>query len=269
MNAPDYALFLDVAEGVAAAGAAAVRPRFRRPLKVDIKPDGSFVSAADREAETAMRRVIESAYPEHGIIGEEQAAVRVEAAYVWVLDPIDGSGAFLSGQPTFSVLVALLHRGRPVLGVIEQPITGERWCGVAGQATTLNGEVARARPCAALSRAVLYATSPEMFAGSDGEAFQRLRRRVGSTRYGLDGYAYGLLASGFIDLVAEAALAAHDFCALVPVVEGAGGVMTDWEGVPLGLRSKGRVLAVGDRRLQGEALSALAGAAAGGSEPEP
>ncbi|MBM3542359.1 MAG: histidinol phosphate phosphatase, partial [Alphaproteobacteria bacterium] len=176
----------------------------------------------------------------------------------WVLDPIDGTKAFLAGKPTFGVLVGLVWRGRPVYGVIEQPHLGERWAGGAGHATTLNGRAVRTRPCPSLAQATLFATSPDMFKGGQA-AFDRVRARVRYPVWGCDCYAYGLVASGFADLVIEAGLSAYDWCALVPVVEAAGGVITDWVGAPLTPHSDGRVIAAGDPRLHAEALALLAG----------
>ena len=241
-------------------GAGAIlREHFRRPVAVERKADGSPVTAADRAAEAAMRALITAQYPAHGVVGEEGGADRAAARYVWVLDPIDGTQAFMTGKPSFGTLIALLEDGKPVLGVIDQPITGERWLGRRGQGTTLNGTAAETRDCAAPASAALYATTPHMFGGAAAAAFERLRSEVALTRYGADCYAYGLLASGFVDLVVEASLQPYDYCALVPVVEGAGGVMTDWEGKALGLESDGRVVAAGTPALHGAALAILGG----------
>ncbi len=236
-----------------------LREHFRCPAVVERKADGSPVTAADRAAEAAMRALIVEQYPAHGVIGEEEGAERSAARYVWVLDPIDGTQAFVTGKPSFGTLIALLEEGRPVLGLIDQPVTGERWLGRSGEGTTLNGTAVATRDCAALASAALYATTPHMFDGSDARAFERLRGEVALTCYGADCYAYGLLASGFVDLVVEASLQPYDYCALVPVVEGAGGVMTDWEGKALGLESDGRVIAAGTPALHGAALAILGG----------
>lgn len=142
-----------------------IRPHFRSGIAIDDKADESPVTVADRDAETAMRRLIEAAFPDHGILGEEHGAVRLDAEFVWVLDPIDGTKAFISGVPVFGTLIALLQGGRPVLGVIDQPIARERWIGAVGRGTTLNGRPARARACADLGRATLFATAPDMFKG--------------------------------------------------------------------------------------------------------
>jgi inositol-phosphate phosphatase/L-galactose 1-phosphate phosphatase/histidinol-phosphatase len=216
------------------------------------------VTAADRAAEAAMRQLIAADFPDHGIIGEEFGRLREDAEYVWVLDPIDGTKSFISGVPLFGTLIALARRGRPVLGIIDQPISGERWVGAAGRPTVLQGREIRCRPCPALSSATLFATTPDMFAGPDRDAFARLAQAVKLVRFGADCYAYGLLAAGFIDIVAEASLKPHDFCAMVPIVEGAGGIVSDWRGAPLGLSSDGRVLVAGDAAAHRAALALLA-----------
>ena len=168
---------LAFAAELADAAGRAIRPYFRQPLSVDDKPDLSPVTAADRAAELAMRDLIERHFPEHGIVGEEFGRVREDAEFVWVLDPIDGTKSFISGVPLFGTLIALTGNGQPVLGIIDQPISGERWVGAAGRPTTLNSATIRCRPCAGLSAATLFATTPEMFLGSDAAAFARISAR--------------------------------------------------------------------------------------------
>ena len=251
--------FVDLACRLADAAAPIHRRYFRAAAAVETKADGSPVTAADREAEAAMRAILAAEAPDHGILGEEQGAERLDAEYVWVLDPLDGTQSFVTGKPTFGTLVGLARHGVPVLGVIDQPILDDRWIGVEGQTTTFNGAPAATRRCAALDRAWLSATSPHMFSEAEFADFERLRQRVWRTVYGAECLAYGLLALGFVDLVVEADLKPYDFCALVPVVKGAGGDMTDWRGRPLTLESDGRVVATGDAGLLEAALAALAG----------
>jgi len=260
MTEPVAAAHLALAESLADAARAVIRRYFRRPLAVEDKSDLSPVTTADRESEAAMRRLIEERFPEHGILGEEHGSFRADAEHLWVLDPIDGTKSFISGIPLFGTLIALLHRGRPVLGVIDQPILAERWIGAEGRPTTLNGARVETRRCAALAAATLFSTAPEsMFAGADALGFARLRGMVKLTRTGADCYAYAQLASGFIDLVVEAQMKPYDYCALVPVIAGAGGVITDWRGEALGLQSDGRVFACGDPARATEARALLAG----------
>jgi len=257
--APVDTSHLAFADRLAEAAGAVSRRYFRQHLAVDDKADTSPVTIADREAEAAMRALIAEHYPAHGILGEEHGADRTDAEFVWVLDPIDGTKSFISGVPLFGTLIALLHEGRPVLGIIDQPISRERWRGLTGQPTTFNGAPIRARSCNALSAATLFAGSPDQYRGANSEAVARLIGSVKLTRYNGDCYAYGLIASGFIDCVVEAGLKPYDFCAILPVIEGAGGVMTDWQGKALGLASDGRVIAAGDRTLHELARARLAG----------
>ncbi len=237
---------------------AIIRRYFRRKIAVDQKSDFTPVTIADRAVERALRRLIKARFPEHGILGEEFGSTKPDAEYVWVLDPIDGTKSFISGVPLFGTLIALTHRRLPILGVIDQPISRERWVGAAGRKTTLNGKPVKTRACAGLDRATLYATAPEMFQGRDAAAFARLQRRVKLARFGADCYAYALLASGFIDLVVEADLKPYDFSALAPVIAGAGGAITDWRGAALTLQSGGRVIAAGDKKLLSQARAVLA-----------
>ncbi|HWB50467.1 MAG TPA: histidinol-phosphatase [Stellaceae bacterium] len=251
--------YLALAHELADAAGAAIRPYFRTPLAVDDKADLSPVTAADRAAEQAMRRLIAARFPQHGIIGEEFGREREEAEFVWVLDPIDGTKSFISGVPLFGTLIALARRGTPIVGVIDQPISRERWVGAAGRATTHNGKVIRCRACPGLAAATVFATTPEMFTGADAAGFARVAAAAKLVRFGADCYAYGLVALGFVDVVIEASLKTYDFGAMLPIIAGAGGIATDWQGKPLGLSSDGRVLIAGDKRTHSDALDLLRG----------
>ena len=253
------AAHLALAGALADKAGAVLRRYFRSHLLVESKNDNTPVTVADREAEAEMRAMIEARFPDHGLLGEEHGRTRPEADYVWVIDPIDGTKSFISGVPLFGVLIALTFKGVPVLGVIDQPILRERWLGAEGRKTTLNGKPVATRACSVLGDATLYATAPDMFTGGDAEAFARVRKTVRLARYGADCYAYGLLAAGFVDLVIESSLKPYDFCALAPVIEGAGGEMSDWTGEPLSLRSDGRVIAAGDPALAAATRAVLAG----------
>ena len=252
--------FLAAAEAAADLAGNIIRPLFRSALLVEAKGDASPVTKADRQAELAMRGLLAAKFPGHGIWGEEFGADRPDAEFVWLLDPIDGTRAFVTGRPLFGTLIALLHHGRPILGLIDQPATGERWVGVTGEPTRFRGPlggIMGCRPCAALAQAELSCTSPEIFADYQRPGFQRLRGAARRVTWGGDCYAYGLLALGLVDVIAEASMQPWDWAALVPVIEGAGGSVTDWAGEPLGLKSDGTVLALGDRRLLAEALALL------------
>lgn len=236
-----------------------IRRYFRTPMSVVAKADQSPVSIADREVESALRAQIAQQFPTHGIYGEEFGTEQMEAEYVWVLDPIDGTKSFITGKPLFGTLIALLYQGKPVLGVIDQPFLHERWIGATGVPTTLNGQAVRVRACAELSQAALYSTSPDIFTPDNLPLFNILQEEVNFTVFGGDCYAYALLASGFVDLVLEDTLQPYDFFALVPVIEQAGGIITDWAGQPLSLDSTGQVLAAGDARCHEYALHMLGG----------
>jgi histidinol-phosphatase len=204
-----------------------------------------------------MRRLIAARFPEHGIIGEEYGREREDAEFVWVLDPIDGTKSFISGVPLFGTLIALAQDGRPILGIIDQPILCERWIGARDRKTTMNRRPVGTRTAARLSAATVFATAPDMFKGEDAAAFARVAAAAKLVRFGADCYAYGLLAMGCVDLVVEASLKPYDFSAMPPIVEGSGGVASDWQGQLLDLRSDGRVLVAGDRRVHAEALALL------------
>jgi inositol-phosphate phosphatase / L-galactose 1-phosphate phosphatase / histidinol-phosphatase len=249
-----------LAHRLADAAGAAIRPFWRGEIGLEDKADASPVTAADRAAEAAMRRLIEAEYPRDGIVGEEYGTKETTNGRTWVLDPIDGTTSFVAGRPIFGTLIALMQDGWPVLGVIDQPIARERWLGATGQPTTFNGAVARARLCPDLAQAVLGTTSPHAFSAHEGEHFLNLAAKVAQRRivYGGDCYNYGLVASGHVDIVVEAGLKLHDFAALIPVVEGAGGMMTDWNGDPLNADSLGDVIALGDPARLEEVMEALA-----------
>ncbi|HEV7265832.1 MAG TPA: histidinol-phosphatase [Falsiroseomonas sp.] len=254
--------FLAVAEEAADVAGAAIRPLFRSALLVEAKGDASPVTEADRAAERAIRALIAERLPGHGVIGEEYGSELTEAEWVWVLDPIDGTRAFVTGRPLFGTLVGLLHRGTPVLGIIDQPASGERWIGVVGQPTRFRsplGGVAGCRACPDLADAELSCTSPDMFDPAAAARFAAVKQAARRTSWGGDCYAYGLLALGLLDVVVEATMKPWDWAALVPVVEGAGGRCTDWAGRPLRLDGDGTILAVGDPALLPRVSNILTG----------
>jgi histidinol phosphatase-like enzyme (inositol monophosphatase family) len=245
---------------LASAASDSIMPYFRAGVAVENKRSVGFdpVTAADREAEGAMRRLIEAAYPDHGVIGEEYGADRPDAEFVWVLDPIDGTRSFIAGLPLWGVLIGLLHAGKPVAGMMAQPFTGERfggdgaraWYAGPGGARTL-----RSRPCTRLSDALLLTTTPLLFKGTDLAAYSRVESSVRLARYGTDCYGYCMVAMGNADIVVETGLQIYDIVALIPIIEGAGGAVTDWRGESAA--RGGQVLATGDRRVHEEALAAL------------
>ncbi len=256
---------LDLDELIAGAQAAAdvagavIRPFFRSGLDASRKQDHSPVTMADRAAEQAMRALLTERFPQHGVLGEEFGHDRPQAEYCWVLDPIDGTRAFITGRPVFGTLISLMRGDTPILGVIDQPVTGERWVGAAGRRTQFRGPYGGrpgCRPCPALAEAELSLTSPQML-GPDAPRWERLAGKVRRVSYGGDCYAYGLLALGQIDVIAECDLKIWDWAALVPVVEGAGGRVTDWAGRPLHAANAAHALAVGDPALLEQAVALL------------
>ncbi|MBT9385305.1 histidinol-phosphatase [Pseudooceanicola sp. CBS1P-1] len=231
---------------------------FRTTLPYESKQDGSPVTLADKTIEARLRALIEGTFPEDGIVGEEQDSVRIDSPRLWIVDPIDGTKSFMTGMPTFGCLIATYEDGAPDLGVIELPALNERFVGKTGRATEFNGTPCHTRACTRLAEAIVYATSPDIFTEAELAAFDRVSKQAAIRRFGGDCYAYALLASGHVDLVIESELKPFDYLALVPVVQGAGGVITDWTGQPLTLESDGRVIAAATPELHAEALAALA-----------
>ncbi|GIX13050.1 MAG: histidinol-phosphatase [Paracoccaceae bacterium] len=249
------------AHRLADAARAATLRHFRNPhLAADSKTAQGFdpVTQADREAEAAIRAILARERPEDGILGEEEAARPGRSGLTWVIDPVDGTRAFLSGTPTWGVLIAVDAGAGPVCGLIDQPWTGERFWGGFGRAEFTRGALRRplgVRPCAELGSAILFTTFPEIGSAAERAAFAEVSARCRLTRYGLDCYAYALLALGMIDLVIEAGLQPYDVAAPIAVIEAAGGIVTDWRGGPA--HGGGRILAAGDRRLHERALAIL------------
>jgi histidinol-phosphatase len=248
-------LYLSFAEELADAVRPVVLSYFRTPLEVIAKLDQSPVTIADRIVERSLRQRIEARFPEHGILGEE-FGIKPGNGFTWILDPIDGTKSFITGYPLFGTLVALVHDDKPFCGVIDMPAINERWTAKPGQ-TLFAGRAAQSSGCDNVAAARFYTTSPDMFAGREAAAFETLSRAAGLRRFGGDCYAYGLLASGHCDLVLETGLQPYDYMALVSVVQGAGGCITDWNGNALSLRSDGRVLASATPRLHDEALAII------------
>jgi histidinol phosphatase-like enzyme (inositol monophosphatase family) len=246
---------------LATASGETILPFFRTSLSIDNKSsahDFDPVTEADRAAEAVMRRLIKANFPQHGIVGEEFGSEREDAEYVWVLDPIDGTKSFISGFPIWGTLIALLHKGTPVFGMMHQPFIGERFSGDSGSAhySGSTGERKLAvRRCASLRDATMFTTSPLLMNNDDRSAFGRVEQAVRLTRYGGDCYSYCMLAAGHVDLVIETELKPHDVAALIPIVVGAGGTITTWAGKPA--EAGGRIVAAGDRRIHAAALGML------------
>ena len=258
MTAVDFEAFVGE---LATVSGDAIKPFFRTSLGIEDKScGGAFdpVTAADRAAEQAMRTLIREKFPAHGIIGEEFGAERSDAEFVWVLDPIDGTKSFISGMPAWGTLIALTRSGRPVFGMVHQPFIGERFSG-DGRAATYRGPAGNralmVRPCPTLTDATLYTTSPRLMNAADRTAFARVEEAVRLSRYGGDCYSYCMLAAGHVDLVIETGLKPYDVAALIPIISGAGGIVTTWNGEAP--ESGGRIVAAGDRRTHAAALALL------------
>lgn len=254
---------LDFANHLADLSENIVRKYFRLPNGEVIKSDDSPVTKADREIEEVLRAAIKKNFPTHGIIGEEFGSENESADYCWIIDPIDGTSSFIIGRPIFGTLIALSHKGKSILGIMNQPITGERWVGIDGEASFLNGKkISSRQTCSALSDAVLCTTSSFFFQNDDAVKFQNLASKTkyqnfGGVVYGGDCYLYAMLASGFVDLVIDPGLKIYDFAALIPIITMAGGVVSDWDGEELELKSGARMLAASNKKIHALALEAI------------
>ncbi|MBB1604643.1 histidinol-phosphatase [Variovorax sp. UMC13] len=249
---------LRTAHALADAAAAQSMAYFRTPLDIITKADESPVTLADRAAETAMRAALAAALPDDGIYGEEHGQERLDAGRVWVIDPIDGTRSFITGSPLWGTLIGVLEGERIVLGMVDMPVLGERWVGQAGVGAHRNGVAVRVSGCSEIAQARIVTTSPDIFDAADWQAFDALSRRCAMRRFGGDCYGYAQLAGGTIDLVVETGLQPYDYLGPAGLIEAAGGVITDWEGRALGLRSNGRVVAAATPELHRQALAALA-----------
>jgi len=258
MPAVEFASFVDELADVAAE---AIRPFFRTALGVEDKARGGAfdpVTAADRAAETAMRTLIRKTFPNHGVIGEELGDEQPDAHYVWTLDPIDGTKSFICGMPAWGTLIGLMKDRVPVYGMMNQPFIGERFTGDGSRARyrgPAGDRRLQVRACPSVSQAALFTTSPLLMTAEERGRFERVEKQARLSRYGGDCYAYCMVAAGCVDLVIEAGLHLHEVVPLIPIIEGAGGILTGWAGEPA--VQGGRVIAAGDRRVHAEALELL------------
>lgn len=254
----DFAAFV---EELGTLSGTAIMPFFRSSLSAADKSHGGLydpVTEADRAAEAVMRKRIKDVFPTHGIVGEEFGSENPDAEFVWVLDPIDGTKAFISGLPVWGTLIGLTRNGAPAYGMMHQPFTREKFFGDGVKATlrASNGErILKTRACASLKDATLSCTSPTMFNEHELIAFKRVEHTARLTRYGFDCYAYCMVAAGFMDVVIESNLKPYDVVALIPIIEGAGGIITTWDGRPAS--NGGAIIAAGDKRVHEEAMKML------------
>ena len=259
MSAVEFSSFVDQ---LASISGETILPFFRTALAIENKMPGGFdpVTAADRAAEDKMRATIRNNFPEHGILGEEYGAENADAEYVWVLDPIDGTKSFITGMVAWGTLIGLMRFGEPVFGMMHQPFTREKFSGDGGAAHyrgPAGNRDLRVRDCASLDDAIMSTTSPLLMNKSDRAAFGRLENAVKLSRYGGDCYAYCMLAAGLIDLVIETEIKPYDIVAVIPIVTGAGGIVTTWENGPA--QAGGRIVVAGDSRVHAAAMEMLKG----------
>jgi myo-inositol-1(or 4)-monophosphatase len=260
MSTIDFGAFVD---DLATQSGHAILPFFRTHYVTEDKSGGGAfdpVTEADRAGETVMRHLIRRSFPAHGVLGEEFGDENLDADYVWVLDPIDGTRAFISGIPVWGTLIGLTRSGVPVYGMMHQPFTGERYSGDGRQARyegPSGPRTLRTRQTSELAAATLMTTSPSLFEGAEAQAYGRVEASVRMARYGCDCYAYCMLAAGHIDLVIESGLKPYDIVALIPIVEGAGGIVTSWDGGSAA--GGGTVIAAANQTLHQAALALLAG----------
>jgi histidinol-phosphatase len=253
----EWAEYANFASKLATEAATVSQSYFRKPVEVMHKADNSPVTIADQETERHMREMIENAYPDHGILGEEHGRERMNGGPVWVIDPIDGTKSFILGVPLYGTLIALTKDSQARIGVISMPALNEVWIGVAGEGCFFNQKKCQVSKCRNLEESVVLTTSPDFFVLEDLEKFEKISRKAHLRRYGGDCYIYGLVASGYADLAIEAGLQPYDFMALIPVIEEAGGVISDWKGNPLTMESDGKVVAAATAELHREALEIL------------
>jgi histidinol phosphatase-like enzyme (inositol monophosphatase family) len=258
MSQSNHAEFVAFAESLADASREILLAVAAQVPEVGIKPDASLVTATDRAVEARLREMIEARYPAHGVMGEELGQRDIDAEFVWVLDPIDGTAPFIAGLPVYGTLIGLAHGGRPLLGVIDHPATDDRWLGVVGQGTARNGTPQQIRACESLETAFATNSSPDFMTAEERDRLERVRARARYMQYGGSCFAYGLLASGRTDIALDAGFDIHDVLAVAAVIEAAGGMVTDWDGKTIDLSWRGQVVAAGDPRRHREVLALLA-----------
>ncbi|MEH6631698.1 MAG: inositol monophosphatase family protein [Halopseudomonas aestusnigri] len=254
---PPYEVFLEFAEKLADVSGEMLSAAADKVPEIDVKADASFVTQTDKAVEKTMREMIAQAFPDHGILGEEFENINLDAEYVWVLDPIDGTAPFIAGIPVYGTLIGLAWKGKPFVGVINHPATSDRWIGVSGLFAKRNGEPANVKACAELSKAFVTCSSPDFMSEDELARLSKLRKIVPYVQYGGSCFVYGTLASGRTDLAVDSGLDPYDVYASAAVIQGAGGHMTDWDGNEITLDWSGKVIAAGDRDCLEAAIEIL------------
>ena len=257
LDEKDLGKFAVSASTMADASGALIRREQEGNFEIQIKGDGSPVTSVDKAAETRIRTIIDELHPDHGIFGEEYGASGADSEFIWVIDPIDGTLPFLAGFPVFGTLIALLHNGAPVLGLIDMPITRERWIGGSNLPTTHNGKTVTTRACENLASALMSTSNPDFYDDASLPALKRMQQATRLIVYGGSCMAYGQIALGRIDVGIDVQFDIHDYLPLVPIITGAGGMVTDWNANPLDMNSGDRFIAAGDQRTHAEALKVL------------
>lgn len=226
-------------------------------MGINIKSDNTPVTNADKEIEQLCRNMIADTFPTHGVLGEEEGADRIDADFVWVIDPIDGTKAFATGKPLFGTIIGLTHNKKPVLGLIDQAFTQERWLGIEGYQTTHNNKQIRVSKVQKLNEASFYTAAPEMFPGVYVDRFDKLKSKLKWVQYSTDCYAYGLLSMGCVDIVMEQFLGHHDIIGLLPIIKNAGGFASDWNGKEINLNTNGTLIAASNEKLAKQVLDII------------
>jgi inositol-phosphate phosphatase / L-galactose 1-phosphate phosphatase / histidinol-phosphatase len=257
MNDTQITAFAESAELMAVAAGNSIRKGRQQAFHTEFKGDGSPVTDVDKETEDCIRAIITERYPDHGILGEERDAVAPEAEFVWLIDPIDGTLPFLAGIPVFGTLIALIHEDIPIVGIIDMPMTDERWVGRHGMATLRNGSPVQTRPCSDLSAALLSTSNPDYYLGEDVKALAKMRDATKITVYGGSCMAYAQIATGRIDVGMDVQFDIHDYLPFVPIIQGAGGVITNWGGDRLSTKASDKILVAGDKRAHEQAIRVL------------
>ena len=254
---PPHTEFLSFAETLADTSRAMLMTASHKLPEVTVKADASYVTTTDKAIEKKLREMIISRYPEHGIFGEEFENLNTDAEYVWVLDPIDGTAAFVAGIPVYGTLIALAWKGKPFIGVIDHPMTDDRWTGVNNTCAFHNGKPVRTRSCDTLASAYVTCSNCDFMSPSQLAQFTKVRKQVAYVQYGGSCFAYGVLASGRSDFAIDAGLEAFDIYACAAIIQGAGGVVTSWNGADLSFNMDGTVLASGDKTRLKEVINQL------------
>jgi len=255
MNNQDFQHFAASAEKMLNVSGDLIREIGTKPFETEIKGDGSPVTTVDQAVEDRIREIILETHPDHGILGEEREYTNADAELAWTIDPIDGTLPFLAGFPVFGTLLGLLHNGVPVLGVIDIPMTRERWIGWQNAPTTHNGKQVHTRSCAELAEAMMSTSNPDFYNEQDRPYLETMKEATKLNVYGGSCMAYAQIATGRIDIGFDVAFDIHDYLPLIPVIEGAGGIVTDWRGDRLTKTSGDRFVACGDKRLHEQAIA--------------